>query len=430
MSERQTSSSPHPLQTLVSEILDTHHKFLHEELPRLSAVFVDFPEALCGPWKELAELMKERMAREQQHLFPTIIKLAEGHDLETGPGEAEGPFTELGLQHPRIDLLLEQLTAAVALAGPYQEALVFVLADLAECLAKEDKHLIPATRALVRGQGMRTQLTRLESEHTALSTGFRLLGESLEKDAAPAALLTRFKVFHERLQEHMVEEFNQLVPALRALAMGYAPPDDGFESLLANLHTETSEIAAFGEAVHRVLDLAGEHEDRLLDLLSQLEAHSRWEEEELFPEAMNLLEAWQPLVLATSDPGTQGNARHPWVLRTTHATCPVCLTDLPADVVVHADRVCLERTCPDHGHTAQLLSRSPAYWVVPGPLLLSGQPGVLGPARLHRSHDRTVQHELPDLPGASQRLRRGGPGPACSGRPSWQTAPKDASRST
>ncbi len=50
------------------------------------------------------------------------------------------------------------------------------------------------------------------------------------------------------------------------------------------------------------------------------------------------------------------------VLRATRGRCDTCLQDVPAEVIVAEGAAWLEKLCPEHGSTRQLLSRDPAYW--------------------------------------------------------------------
>jgi sulfatase maturation enzyme AslB (radical SAM superfamily) len=50
------------------------------------------------------------------------------------------------------------------------------------------------------------------------------------------------------------------------------------------------------------------------------------------------------------------------VLRRTRGMCNTCLRDVPAEVVVAEGTARLEKICPDHGTTVQVLSRAPDYW--------------------------------------------------------------------
>ncbi len=50
------------------------------------------------------------------------------------------------------------------------------------------------------------------------------------------------------------------------------------------------------------------------------------------------------------------------VLRATRGRCNSCLADVPAEVIVDGGAAWLEKDCPDHGASRQLLSKDPAYW--------------------------------------------------------------------
>jgi len=52
----------------------------------------------------------------------------------------------------------------------------------------------------------------------------------------------------------------------------------------------------------------------------------------------------------------------PQLLRETRGRCSTCLADVPAAVVRTDDSVRLDKHCPEHGLTSELLSRSPDYW--------------------------------------------------------------------
>jgi len=50
-------------------------------------------------------------------------------------------------------------------------------------------------------------------------------------------------------------------------------------------------------------------------------------------------------------------------LRQTRGRCHTCLEEVPASVIRRGGEVHLEKQCPDHGRSAQLLSRSPERWI-------------------------------------------------------------------
>ncbi len=50
------------------------------------------------------------------------------------------------------------------------------------------------------------------------------------------------------------------------------------------------------------------------------------------------------------------------LLRSTRGVCNTCLDPVPAEVVVSDGAAWLEKLCPEHGTSRQLLSRAPDYW--------------------------------------------------------------------
>ncbi len=346
---------------LVQEILDTHHALLHAELPRLDKALAGAPEPLRSTWFELSALMVEHLSKEEGILFPTILALCEsGHT--TGCG-VDGPVAQMRYEHQRIEALVAQLEEHLALAGDEQEALATLLDDLKVHAAKEDERLFPAARALTLGAPVTVALARLEEDHHFLLSGFLAMAEELEGGSTDDRFLARFREVHEMVVRHLGEEEELLMPALSTLAQGQPPPDTGFETLLAGLQTESAEVEAFAEGLYRITDGAGDQEETLVALLDRLLAHARFEEEDLFPVALRLLEAWAPSAdeATAPTPAHASDARH--VLRRTRSPCPECLELQDADVAVYEDRVELERTCPEHGPASQLLSRAPGYWV-------------------------------------------------------------------
>ena len=353
-------SGPRPAD-LVEEILSTHHALLHAELPRLDAAAETMPDPLADTWMALSTLLQDHLVKEEQVLFPAILRLAEGGP----PGHCglEGPLTQMAAEHEQIESLVEVLLELAPGAGDDAELLVRVLEDLAVHARKEEEQLFPGARALLSAPGLLAMLARLDSEHVTLRDGFARWKEALEQDGTSPAVLDRFHEFHARLVAHLDEEESQLLPALHALAAGEPPPESGFERFLADLGSEYAEVEAFSEGLRRIVDRTGGEDGELIELLDRLEAHSRWEEDVLFPAAMHLVELWGPRGRGCGGTSVGSPQASPWVLRRTTSTCPECLMSLPADVVVHADRVTLERTCPTDGLSVQLLSRSPAYWV-------------------------------------------------------------------
>ena len=52
----------------------------------------------------------------------------------------------------------------------------------------------------------------------------------------------------------------------------------------------------------------------------------------------------------------------PEVIKETKGTCPVCVEMVPAQVIVEAGIVYIEKNCPEHGKNRGLLSRAPEYY--------------------------------------------------------------------
>jgi molybdenum cofactor biosynthesis enzyme MoaA/iron-sulfur cluster repair protein YtfE (RIC family) len=217
---------------LAQSILDTHHAFLHRELPRLGALLVDASPRLKAPFQHLQRVMDEHMRKEEGILFPMILALADG-GAAGGCGVA-GPIAQMGAEHDEIRTLEEALRAASRDAGELEPALLALLDDLSVHAAKEDELLFPAALALARG------------------------------DHAPA------------------EESDE-PPAARGPRRKASPVPSG-------------------------------------------------------------------------PPKTR-------VVRETQGTCSTCLERVPAAVLVREGTVLLEKRCPVHGPTEQLLSRRPERWV-------------------------------------------------------------------
>lgn len=99
--------------------------------------------------------------------------------------------------------------------------------------------------------------------------------------------------FVRGLREHFAQEEAVVFPAIRALARGQAPPDEGFAGPLHDLSFELDELRSISDALAAAAPEAGPHEEALLTLLDELEEHARREEQELFPMAMELLARWE-----------------------------------------------------------------------------------------------------------------------------------------
>jgi regulator of cell morphogenesis and NO signaling len=150
---------------LVDHLEATHHRYLKQELPRLSElatkvsrVHGDKHPELVKTAAVLAEIradLEPHLLREEEVLFPMIRRLATSTDPPTLPcGSITNPIAVMEEEHTAVGALLEQLRA---LTGGYQapadtcastRALMAGLAELESDthlhVHKENNHLFPA----------------------------------------------------------------------------------------------------------------------------------------------------------------------------------------------------------------------------------------------------------------------------------------------
>jgi molybdenum cofactor biosynthesis enzyme MoaA len=200
----------------------------------------------------------------------------------------------------------------------------------------------------------------------------------MEALGSPKALTEPWRQMLEVLLPHLDMEEQTLFPMIRAVAAGHDPGGEGPEAIVHRMRYEHDVFVTRETCVRAAAHLAGDEEGALLDLLDDLEDHTRTEEDELFPQA---LLAWTALVAArgtavpapvvpgaspASEPavGPMAFVDPPGlrVIRHPRGRCPTCVTDVPARVVRDATEARLEKLCPTHGVTAQVLSRAPDDW--------------------------------------------------------------------
>jgi regulator of cell morphogenesis and NO signaling len=160
-----------PLGKLIDHILDDHHEYLREELPRIEAMFQKLIAAHGGKYPEIVtcadvfvDLRYElecHMMKEEQALFPAIRRL-EGRQ----PGDPMGPHT-IGIgepvavmehEHTRAGRALEEMHRAThGYTAPPQacathrallEALARLERDLHEHISEENNILFPRAMEL------------------------------------------------------------------------------------------------------------------------------------------------------------------------------------------------------------------------------------------------------------------------------------------
>ncbi len=111
---------------LVDHILDTHHRYLHDELPLLVALAEKVRDVHGSRHPELTQVaalvteihddLVPHLAKEEQVLFPAIKEWADGQ--RSFPfGTLSNPVRMLMLEHDRAGELLERLRATT---GDYQ----------------------------------------------------------------------------------------------------------------------------------------------------------------------------------------------------------------------------------------------------------------------------------------------------------------------
>ncbi len=154
---------------LVNHIESTHHRYLHEELPRLAALTdkvldvhgTRHPELhdVEVTFTELREDLEPHLTKEERVLFPMIRELAAATTAPTFPcGSLANPIRMMLLEHDRAGELLATLrgttggfeppTDACASYQALYRGLAEVEADTHLHVHKENNVLFPAVLAL------------------------------------------------------------------------------------------------------------------------------------------------------------------------------------------------------------------------------------------------------------------------------------------
>jgi regulator of cell morphogenesis and NO signaling len=152
---------------LAQHIVDTHHRYLHEELPLLDALAEKVLTAHERRHPELADVRKlvaairtevePHLMKEERVLFPAIDALARGQ-RDFGFGSVANPIHMMGIEHDRAGQLLGELRAvtygyeipadACASYRSLYERLAQLEADMHEHIHKENNVLFPAAMEL------------------------------------------------------------------------------------------------------------------------------------------------------------------------------------------------------------------------------------------------------------------------------------------
>ncbi len=236
--------------------------------------------------------------------------------------------------------------------------------------------------------------TILDTHHALLHRELPRLAVALR--TSPPELRAPFMRLKQVMDEHMMKEERILFPMIIALAEGGASTGCGVDGPIAQMGVEHHGIRRLEDELRGVASLAGPEEDALVALLDDLAEHARTEDEALFPAALELArEAEQrpravsrddddealeepgpaPVLVAVRprapalprrkhvDAAPRARAPHAGrTIRETRGACPTCHADVPAAVIVRDGAALLEKRCPTHGPSTQLLSRHPDLW--------------------------------------------------------------------
>lgn len=159
-----------PLAELVTHIVDTHHRFLRDEMPRLLAMATRVAQVHGGHTPSLVKVLEvyqgmmeelaEHLMKEEQMLFPAIIRLAGG---EAAAMPLDGAIACMLHEHDDAGTDLEKLRELTNGFQPPPEAcntyralfagLAEMEADLHRHIHLENAVLFPSALALAAKQG-------------------------------------------------------------------------------------------------------------------------------------------------------------------------------------------------------------------------------------------------------------------------------------
>jgi regulator of cell morphogenesis and NO signaling len=143
---------------LIDHIVETHHVYLRDELPRLSQLWARVARAHGGPKPELVEVsatfetlraeLEPHLAHEEAEVFPAFRAAAGGASLDL----LEHDHAEVGRLLARLSELTHGFDQTLALCGTHRAAvdgLRELTLDLHEHVHEENNILFPRVRELV-----------------------------------------------------------------------------------------------------------------------------------------------------------------------------------------------------------------------------------------------------------------------------------------
>ncbi len=212
----------------------------------------------------------------------------------------------------------------------------------------------------------------MSTHHALLKREIPRLSAAWKEIEAPKALTEPWLQLLAVLLPHLDKEEQILFPLCRAMDQGEAPVGCGVEAPIKQMDYEHDCITTLEGCLRNASVLAGKYEPDLLAMLDDLAVHARRESDNLFPRAVRraheIVEGTAPPVeedeeeVATPPARDFSLAEGTRLVRETRGRCNECLADVPARVVRDNAEARLEKLCPTHGITSQLMSHAPDSW--------------------------------------------------------------------
>jgi len=209
----------------------------------------------------------------------------------------------------------------------------------------------------------------VDTHHAALRESIHDMGERIRASGQGRRLVAPWEHMERALSVHFAREDEFYDRYTREAA-----PDRGeVLTALDQMGSDHDEIRTFELALRAAARDAGPLSDDLLILMDELSEHLEDEEETLFPALReqpleapaaeaSTAEASTAEAPAEEAPAASTDGHRETVLRVTKGVCHDCLEEVPGYIIREGGAVRLEKRCPDHGVSQQLLSNSADYW--------------------------------------------------------------------